>query len=133
MVLLLLVTVLTAVAPGITSATSPKKVGVPRNLTRLKTDDERSSADPTMMLPMVAYAPPVCTTALDCHLGGICTSSGTCKCDSTWRGPTCQMLNVGPGTIAYRPPNRSSWGGGPPVYSPVDHKYHLYVSGTNHS
>ena len=126
-----LVTVFTA-APGITSATSPK-VGVGRNLTRLQTGDERSSAAPMTTRPtMAAHAPPppLCTTALDCHLGGVCTPSGNCKCDSTWRGPTCQMLNVGPGTIAYRPPNRSSWGGGPPVYSPIDHKYHLYVSGT---
>ena len=70
----------------------------------------------------------VCTTALDCHLGGICTPAGTCDCDPSWRGPTCAQLNVGPGSIAYAPPNRSSWGGGPPVRSAVDGRYHLYVS-----
>ena len=71
---------------------------------------------------------PVCTTAMDCHLGGICTPAGRCKCDSTWLGPTCEQLNVAQGSIAYAPPNRSSWGGGPPVLSPIDNKYHLYVS-----
>jgi len=71
---------------------------------------------------------PVCTTAMDCHLGGICTPAGSCECDATWRGATCEQLNVAPGSIAYAPPNRSSWGGGPPVLSPIDNKFHLYVS-----
>lgn len=75
-----------------------------------------------------AAAAPVCTTAFDCHLGGICTPAGTCQCDPTWRGLTCGQLNVAAGSIAYAPPNRSSWGGGPPVLSPIDQKYHLYVS-----
>jgi hypothetical protein len=71
---------------------------------------------------------PVCASDFDCHLGGVCTHAGTCTCDPAWRGSTCELLNVGAGAIAYQPPNRSSWGGGPPVLSPIDHKYHLYVS-----
>lgn len=60
-------------------------------------------------------AAPACTNAMDCQLNGLCTN-GHCVCDAAWSGSNCGQLNVFPGTMAYNPPNRTAWGGGPPVY-----------------
>jgi hypothetical protein len=73
-------------------------------------------------LHAVAQAPDVphgggaCATDWDCSLGGECSASGACVCDTWWTGPTCAQVNLQPadpaacGLVA---PGYLSWGGHP--------------------
>ena len=76
-----------------------------------------------------------CKTEVDCQLNGACEQS-KCVCDKGWKGEQCGALNLEPAArIAYGYDQAtevterfSSWGGGPPVKSTEDGKYHLFVS-----
>ena len=76
-----------------------------------------------------------CKTEVDCQLNGACEGS-LCVCDKGWKGEQCGTLNLDPTAhVAYGydqstavPERFSSWGGGPPVRSAEDGKYHLFVS-----
>ena len=76
-----------------------------------------------------------CQTAVDCELNGECVRS-RCVCDKGWTGAQCGALNLDPVAhvaYGYNPltplaSRFSSWGGGPPVKSAEDGKYHLFVS-----
>lgn len=37
---------------------------------------------------------PHCESVADCNNGGECTAGGVCRCDPTWRGGTCDTLNL---------------------------------------
>ena len=76
-----------------------------------------------------------CKTSVDCQLNGACKQS-QCVCDKGWKGEQCGSLNLDPSAqvaYGYDPKMKvtdrfSSWGGGPPVKSAEDGKYHLFIS-----
>lgn len=88
-------------------------------------------------LAVGALADPACDSPLDCQLNGCKDSTGKCVCDKGWIGEQCGALNLDTtARLVYgydpktEPPTSrfSSWGGGPPVKSAEDGKYHLFIS-----
>eukprot|EP00656_Telonema_subtile_P013704 TRINITY_DN16965_c0_g1_i3.p1 TRINITY_DN16965_c0_g1~~TRINITY_DN16965_c0_g1_i3.p1 ORF type:complete len:560 (+),score=93.21 TRINITY_DN16965_c0_g1_i3:139-1818(+) len=71
-----------------------------------------------------------CKTGLDCSLNGQCVQ-GACQCLPSWKGDSCDVLNLIPATDAtaggaYRSAYTSSWGAS--VALGPDGTYHMFTS-----
>ena len=75
---------------------------------------------------MPAGAVSLCTSAVDCSLGGECVQ-GACVCDKTWSGPTCAALNLLPANRSegMHQASYASWGGLPVE---EDGQFHLFFA-----
>ena len=111
--------------PSSEGAKGLKQLG-PLSPRPMKHDDDQQQQQPEPEPPKGGGA---CTSAAQCQLNGVCTSS-KCHCDAAWTGLNCSALDVLPSPIEgalYGPSSQtSSWSGG--VVKDEFSTYHLWAA-----